>query len=195
MVTGQGIVSKYKPKESTWAKKFNHDILPRFAQHLEEFEVELQKIYYAHDIETTLKGAGICYIIYKITSWFSLYTITFVVFILVFTLPTIYLHNKKPIDDAVSKTTLVAKEKASEYSKIAGNKLEPQLKKLAEKSGPAKPYIDSVVNKFSEANKGTAKKDKSTGDFVDSAKEAATSGSSTGTSKYPNVSTSSVGGL
>lgn len=143
-----------------------------------------------------MKGAGICYIIYKITSWFSLYTITFVVFILAFTLPTIYLHNKKPIDDAVAKTSLVAKEKASEYSKVAGNKLEPQLKKLAEKSGPLKPYISGIVDKLSEANKGTAKKGKSTEeDFVDSAKEAATSASSTGSAKYPNVSTSSVGGL
>ena len=75
LVTGQGFVTKYKPAAKSYAKQFNSEVLPQVARCSEKFEEQIQKVIYAHDIEVTLKAAGLSYVLYKITSWFSLYTL------------------------------------------------------------------------------------------------------------------------
>ena len=69
----------------------------------------------SHDIETTLKAAGISYILYKLTSWFSLYTLIFIFVVLIFTVPVIYKTYKKEIDAAVADITKTIKTKSAGY--------------------------------------------------------------------------------
>lgn len=145
MVTGQGFVTKYKPSTKSYAAVFNKDLLPAVADFNIKFEAEVQKIIYAHDIETTLKAAGISYIIFKLTSWFSLYTLLVSSVVLTFTAPAAYFHNKKEVDAAVHKYTQCAKAKIDEYTKLAHKSAAPHIETLIKKTGPVGSFISSKI--------------------------------------------------
>lgn len=184
---GQGFVSKYKPTARSYAKRINDSILPHVADLNVKLESEVNKIVYAHDIETTLKGAGISYILYKITSLFSLYTLVFVAVVLLFTVPAVYVRHRKEIDAAIAEYTKIAKAKTAEYTKLAHEKAGPHLEALANKTGPVGAYIKKAVpNRTTGSTVGT---DRSS-TFEQST--ASSTGASTGASKFPDVPSSSL---
>lgn len=181
LLTGQGFVTKYKPAAKSYAKKFNSEVLPLVARFNEKFEDQIQKVIFAHDIETTLKAAGISYVLFKVTSWFSLYTLVFATVVLTFTLPAIYVHNKKEIDAAVTQYTKLAKDKTSELTAAAHKKAGPHLDAFAKKTGPLGSFVSS---KFPVRTAGTT-----VGKDTSAYKEPV-SATTTGASKFPEVPSS-----
>lgn len=185
MVTGQGFVTKYKGVPKSYAKYLNGHILPQFAKLNEELEQKFQKIIYAHDIETTLKAAGFSYILYKVTSWFSLYTLVFAAVVVAFTAPAVYSKNKKEIDAAVAQYSKLAKDKSSEYAKLAHEKAAPHIDTLVKKTGPVGSFISSKIPTRTAGS--TVGSDKSTS-FAGIPDSTATT---SGASKFPDVPASS----
>ncbi|ODV64736.1 hypothetical protein HYPBUDRAFT_115700 [Hyphopichia burtonii NRRL Y-1933] len=183
VVTGQGFVTKYKGSTKSYAKYINNDILPHLANFNEEIEGQFQKIVYAHDIETTLKAAGISYVLYKVTSWFSLYTLISIAVVLAFTGPAIYTRNKKEIDAAVAQYTKIAKEKSSEYTQLAQEKAAPHFDALVKKTGPVGAFISSKIpTRTAGSTVGSDKSPSYPG--IETEPSTATT---TGASKFPEV--------
>lgn len=170
LVTGQGFVTKYKPSSKTYAKTVKESVLPSIGRGVEKLEEELQKIVYSHDIETTLKAAGLSYILYKVTSWFSFFTLLTTSVALLFTVPVIYVKNKKEIDAAVGQLSQVVKDKTSELSTVAKDKAAPHIQTLVEKSGPVGNFLKS---KFPTRTAGSTVSDKGA-DFAAPPSEATT---------------------
>lgn len=105
------------------------------------FEEQVQKLFYSFNVENTLKFAGITYVLYKITSILSVFTILVSATVLAFTFPKFYRTYEKEIDEAVAKLKAVLKQKSSEYSKIAQEKAAPVLKQVDEKLGPVSKFV------------------------------------------------------
>lgn len=141
LITGTGFVTRYRP---SYNKTFSHktnNFLQSFSQDLPALEEEGQKLLYSFNIENTLKASGLFYILYKITSWLSLYKLIFISTVLTFTLPAVYENYQDEINQAVVQFSGIAKEKAGEYSKIASDKAAPYLKQADEKLGPVSGFI------------------------------------------------------
>lgn len=202
MVTGEGFITKYKPSANTIAKQINNDVLPLVAKFNLRLEKEFQDIVYAHDIETTLKAAGISYVLFKVTSWFSFFTLFTTTVVLAFTVPAIYVRNKEHIDALVAEYSACAKSKFANVTKLAQEKATPIVQNLIEKSGPVGNFITS---KFPVRTAGsTVGQSKSTfGTKADqhaapvsttpvthsSAHVAVPSATTSGASKFPDVHT------
>lgn len=189
LVTGQGFVTKYKPSSKTYAKTINESVLPSIGRGIEKLEEEFQKIVYSHDIETTLKAAGLSYILYKITSWFSFFTLLATSVVLLFTVPVIYVKNKKEIDAAVAQYSKLAKDKTAEYTKLAQDAAAPHVKTLVEKSGPVGSFLQS---KFPTRTAGSTVGDAKASKFEGVDVPTQSTASTTGSSKFPEVPTSSI---
>lgn len=145
LVTGQGLVTKYKPSSKAFASKFNEQVLPTVADFNTKLEARINNIVFAHDIEATLKAAGLSYILYKLTSWFSLYTLLLTSVILTFTVPAGYQANKKEIDAAVHKYSACARARATNLTKQAQTAAAPHLDNLAKKTGPVGDFIAARI--------------------------------------------------
>lgn len=152
--------------------------MPEVAKFTEKLEEQIQKIIYAHDIETTLKAAGVSYVLYKVTSWFSLYTLLFAAVVLTFTLPAVYVHNKKEIDAAVAQYTKIAKDKASELTASAQKKAGPHFDAFVKKTGPLGSFVSLKIPVRTAGS--------TVGSETRSYKEP-TSATTTGASKFPEV--------
>jgi len=141
LVTGTGFVTRYRPSYNKTFSDKTSGFLQSLSQDLPTLEEEGQKLLYSFNIENTLKASGLFYILYKITSWLSLYKLIFISTILTFTLPAIYENYQDEINEAVVQFSGVAKEKAGEYSKVASEKAAPYLKQADEKLGPVSKFI------------------------------------------------------
>lgn len=193
LVTGTGFVTKYGPSTNAFANQFNNEVLPLVAKFNVKLEKEFQSIVYAHDIETTLKAAGLSYILFKITSWFSIFTLFTTSVVLAFTVPAVYLKNRKQIDALVAEYSACAKSRFANVSKLAKEKAAPIVENLIEKSGPLGNFINS---KFPTRTAGsTVGPSKATfgtkADEVSSVKVPSTA-STSGASKFPDVPAQSL---
>lgn len=112
---------------------------------MKKFEIEFQKLIYSANISNTLKAAGYSYVVYKLTTWFSIWTLVFTSVLVAFTVPPIYLKYQTEIDDAVVTYCKVAQDKAAEYQKIASEKATPYLKQAEIKLGPVGSFISSKL--------------------------------------------------
>lgn len=187
LIVGEGFVSKYAGSPNRKSETFRQLVLPALASFAECFEAELHKVVYAQDTEATLKAAGVSYILYKLTSWFSLYTLAFVTVILTFTVPFVYQQNKKEIDAAVAQYSKLARAKTSEYTALAHKKVAPHLDNFAKKTGPVGSFIQS---KFPTRTAGSTVGSPQAGSAHTTAPLAAeepSTGVSTGASKFPEV--------
>ncbi|CAH2350660.1 reticulon-like protein 1 [[Candida] railenensis] len=182
LVTGQGFVTKYKPATKSFAAKLNNEALPLIADFNLKLESEVQKIIYAHDLETTLKAAGVSYILYKLTSWFSLYTLLVTSVILTFTVPAGYFHNKKQIDAAVHKYSECAKAQASELYQKGHKAAAPHFDTLIKKTGPVGSFISSKIPTRT-AGSTVGESPAAYANKIDETPSATT----TGASKFPEV--------
>ena len=145
LITGKGFLANFKPTGKLYAKRFNDEVLPELANFNVHLEESFNKIVYSHDIETTLKAAGISYILYKLTSWFSLYTLIFIFVVLIFTVPVIYKTYKKEIDAAVADITKTIKTKSAEFTEKAHKAAGPHIDTLIKKTGPIGSFIQSKL--------------------------------------------------
>ncbi|KAK6462689.1 Reticulon-domain-containing protein [Scheffersomyces coipomensis] len=188
LVTGQGFVTKYKPTSKSVAKIFNESVLPQLGEISIYLEEEFNKIAYSHDVETTLKAAGISYVLYKVTSWFSLYTLIVIAVGFFFTWPPIYQRNQIEIDEAVAEYTKLAKEKIAELTATVHKQAAPHIETLIKKTGPVGSFVQS---KFPTRTAGsTVGESKTTfGTAADAVPVAHTSGAS----KFPDTPATNLG--
>lgn len=142
-LTGQGFVSKYYGTPKFHSQTFRDSVLPALGSAAETIEVKAHQIIFAKDLEATLKTAGASYILYKLSSWFSLYSLIFGTVLLAFSAPPVYKQNKKEIDAAVAQYTRLVRTKASEYSSCAQKKIAPHIDTLVKKTGPVGSFVQS----------------------------------------------------
>ncbi|KAH3670769.1 hypothetical protein OGAPHI_001285 [Ogataea philodendri] len=143
--TGQGFVTRFKPAYKNVVGKYADQYSGEAAKLIKEAEVKVQEVLYSKDIEQTLKVAGIAFIFYELTSFFSLWTLLLTATLVSFTAPVIYLGNKKQIDDAVVTYSKVAKDKLAELFEVLKEKAGPHLKTAEQKLGPVGSFIKSKV--------------------------------------------------
>lgn len=144
LVTGQGFITKYLgTTPESRAQTFRKSVLPAIGDAMGAAESHIYKVVFAQDIEATLKAAGAAYIAYKLTSWFSVYALACVSVLLAFSVPPVYMANKKEIDAAVAHYTKIARAKTAEFLELAHKKAAPHLEAIAQKTGPLGSFIQS----------------------------------------------------
>ncbi|GMM38716.1 Rtn1 protein [Saccharomycopsis crataegensis] len=137
LVTGTGLATRFKPKkECTCLKDFVSEYSPKLAPQVAKLQHDIEAIVFASDVEKTLKTAGACYALYKITSWFSLYTLLVTSTIAAFTLPVAYVTYEKEIHEAKEKYYSLAKSKAGEYKDLAHEHAKPYIAQAQEHISP-----------------------------------------------------------
>lgn len=141
LLTGTGLVTRFRPAYSQIVSTKGAKLLQSIGQHLPQFEIIVQKVVYSANIEETLKVGVLFYILFKITSWVSIYTLIVTGTLLGFSVPAVYESYQKEIDAAIKEYSAVACEKASEYSKVAQEKAAPYIKQVDEKLGPVSKFI------------------------------------------------------
>lgn len=145
LVTGTGFVTKFKPQTKTIVS----DTIEYFAPHVvtvsKKIELKIQSLYTSVDVETTLRASVLSFVLYKLTSSISLWTLLFVSTLLAFTVPPVYLANKELVDEHVSKLLKLGKEKSAEYCKLAEEKLGPNLEKAKKAAEPVFKLIESKL--------------------------------------------------
>ena len=99
-----------------------------------------------------------------------------IVVVLAFTVPAVYVRNKKEIDAAIAQYS-------AEYTKLAQDKAAPQLEALAGKTGPIGAMIKNYLPTRTAGSTVGDNRDVS----FEGSSSAASTGASTGASKFPDV--------
>lgn len=190
LVVGEGFVTKYLgkgPKAHT--ETFRTKVLPVIGDAAGSAEAYIHKVVFAQDIESTLKAAGVAYILHKFTLVFSIYSLLCATVLLAFSVPPFYQANKKEIDAAVAQYTKVVKDKSAEYTALAHKKAAPHIDAISKKSGPLGSFIQS---KFPTRTAGSTVNSPTAPVAATSAEPA--TGVSTGAS-FPSVPQTSPSGV
>lgn len=137
---GQGLVTKYGIKECPNTVAIVKPIFDAFLKQLPVKQAKFRMLVFAQVPKNTFKAAFVFYLLNKLFSWFSVWTIIFGIDIAIFTLPIFYKTYQKEIDAYVVKTYNCVKSKSEEQCKVVFKKLEPTLKKC-------KP-LEKYLNKF-----------------------------------------------
>lgn len=155
--TGQGFVSNfYKNYSTSFAKPINKHLLPLIGELNVAIEHHLNYIVYSRNVETTLKFAGISYIFYQLTSVVSLFTLTVISVILLFTIPPAYLANKKQVDAFVGKYTACFKNQVGKgveqlHDALKQTPVGPYLSKFAPRRTAGSTVGDSKATSYGTA--------------------------------------------
>ncbi|KAG7855397.1 hypothetical protein KL939_004572 [Ogataea angusta] len=145
LATGQGFVTRFRPEYKNVIGQYAEEYASHAANLIKNAELKLQEIVYSKDIDSTLKVAGVAYILYKLTSWFTLWTLLFTATLTAFSVPPVYLKNQRQIDDAIVTYTKVAKDKLAELLQLIKEKTGPALENAEKKLGPVGSFIRSKV--------------------------------------------------
>ncbi|GME96545.1 unnamed protein product [Ambrosiozyma monospora] len=135
-VTGQGLISKLRPQNTTYLGSFADTYASHFVKFVKNFELFLQDVIYSRDVETTAKFSALAFIFYKLTSWFSLWSLSVFFTVVLFTIPPLYLGNKTLIDDSAIKYSKLARDQAGIHYGKARTLAAPHLSKLDAKFAP-----------------------------------------------------------
>ncbi|KAI3406644.2 hypothetical protein KGF56_000490 [Candida oxycetoniae] len=147
LITGRGFVTNYSKRfaNSSCAEKFNKEVLPSIAGFTVCFEKTIKKIVYAQDIESTLKAAAVSYILYKVTSYVTLFKLLITVIFSAFTIPFAYNNKQKEIDAFVSARTQCAKSQFQKLLAKIKKEAGPHIDNLIKKSGPVGAFVQSKI--------------------------------------------------
>ncbi|ODV96051.1 hypothetical protein PACTADRAFT_49469 [Pachysolen tannophilus NRRL Y-2460] len=193
LITGTGFVTRFRPAYSNYFQKNADLVSAHFAQYLNLLETTIQELIYAKNIEITLKAGALSYILFKLTLWFSIFTLLLTSTIVAFTAPFIYENNKKQIDELLVKYTKISKQKFFELQEVVKEKAEP----LLEKAGPVGNFIKSKLASSRTATStvnAPAPKTDGTPAFGSSTGVSASTADSTNTTnaRFPSVPDSEV---
>ncbi|AWU74558.1 uncharacterized protein C5L36_0A11400 [Pichia kudriavzevii] len=148
VVTGTGFVTKYKPLIFSKVPSVG-ETAEYYAPHVvtitKKVEAEGKKLITSTDIEKTFRAGVATFLLYKITSIFSLWSLLFASSIISFTAPPVYLANKEVIDANVVKYSNCARARLDEGIKVAGEKLAPYTEKAKNAGGPIFKFIESKL--------------------------------------------------
>ncbi|ODV62750.1 Rtn1p ASCRUDRAFT_6412 [Ascoidea rubescens DSM 1968] len=142
LITGTGFVTHFRPAYSNKFTNISSKVLPHVTLLINLIESESQKLFYSADVEKTLKAAGVSYLLYKITSWFSLYTLVFTSVIGAFSVPAIYSRYQNEIDQGIVQYTKIAKQRAIDLQTAASTKSKPLLAKATQSFAPLTGFLN-----------------------------------------------------
>ncbi|VEU24106.1 DEKNAAC105319 [Brettanomyces naardenensis] len=145
LLTGEGFVTRFKPAQTTAIGDFLQAHAQILADAFKNLEIELQNLFTAVNIETTLKAALASYFLYLLTSLFSVWTILFVSTVLSFTVPPVYVSNKEVIDSSVSEYAELAKKKSAEAYGNLKSQAKPTLEKVQAQIAPVTDWVKSKL--------------------------------------------------
>lgn len=178
LVTGNGFASRFRPAQYSKLSSYASQLAPKLEQAVSALEAQLQSIVFAADIEKTLKFAALSYVLYKITSLVSLYTVVVSSLILAFTAPAAYVTYQKEIHEAKDKYFTLAKSKAAEYKDIA-----------SEKSKPYVSQVNSTLSPYTSKFNGYLPKNRTAGSTIGEHTPSGASKSTTSGASDPTVGT------
>lgn len=135
---GQGLVTKYGIKECPNTVAIIKPYIDSFLKQLPVKQAKFRMLVFAQVPKNTFKAAFVFYLLNKLFSWFSVWTIIFGIDVALFTLPIFYKTYQKEIDSYVVKTYNCVRSKSEEQCKVMCKKLEPTLKKCK----PLEKYLN-----------------------------------------------------
>lgn len=144
-VTGTGFIAKLKPQFKGCAGKFVETYAPHFVTVFKKLELKAYELFTAVNVENSVKAGVASFFLYKLTSCFSLWTLTFVLTILAFSVPKIYILNQKVIDENIVKVVDLSKEQLNNGCKVAHEKFGPQIEKAKKVVDPVWKIVESKL--------------------------------------------------
>lgn len=183
LVLGQGLVTRYGVKDCPNTVGLIKPSIDHLLTVLPVYQAKVRKLVFAYQPKNNFKAAATLFVLHRCFSWFSVWTISLMSVISVFSLPLVYSIYKKEIDTAVDNGIQVAKVKTEEFTQLASEKSKPYLETLDSKLGPVSSFVKS---QYHNANTVTAKST-TTGLAAQVPIEEETKGSATGASTFPNV--------
>ncbi|KAL3233667.1 Reticulon-like protein [Nakaseomyces bracarensis] len=139
---GQGLVTKYGPKDCPNTVGFLKPIIDDALKHLPRKQAIMRQTVFAYSPKQTFRAAVVLFLLHRFFSWFSVWTILFVGDIVLFTFPLIYKTYQTEIDAVVVEVCKHTKQKTKEFSQCACEKAKPYMQKL----GPLNKFIESKMN-------------------------------------------------
>ncbi|CCD24161.1 Rtn1p NDAI_0C05020 [Naumovozyma dairenensis CBS 421] len=133
---GQGLITKYGIKECPNTVGFLKPKIDEILKQLPVKQAKMRKLVFAYSPKNTFKAAIVLFLLHKLFSWFSVWTLLFVGVISAFTLPITYKIYQKEIDTILTQLCQLLKQKSNELSKVACEKSKPCLEKLEKKCAP-----------------------------------------------------------
>lgn len=167
LVTGRGFVARFKPEDlSDKVSTKVLDCSEILKKRLPDFEKEVQKIFYAEDIEKTFKVCALTYILFKITSFFNLYRLLFGSTILTFTIPYVYDRYHTEATRIIQEFLKEATLKVKEQLQVIQEKSTPFLEKAQDKLGPVSQFIHSKYQTRTATSTVDASPESQQDDFI-----------------------------
>ncbi|CCH57944.1 hypothetical protein TBLA_0A01450 [Henningerozyma blattae CBS 6284] len=127
---GQGLVTKYGIKECPNTVGFLKPRIDALLKQLPVKQAKMRGLVFAHSPKNTFKAAGVVWVLHKLFSVLSIWTVLFISVIAAFTLPLIYHIYQVEIDTAVNKGYLHAKKQGKIAGSMAYKKASPVLQKV-----------------------------------------------------------------
>lgn len=134
--TNDGIISRYKINCDDYKDCFTKTMVPSMNQFFLCLFKSIEKVFLVEDLKCSLKASGVLYILYKLTSWFSIASLLFFFIIMIFTLPFGYTQYKKEIDSCITTICCSMKNVFFQQKSLVQKKLEPYVNKFAKKVKP-----------------------------------------------------------
>ncbi|AET39903.1 Rtn1p Ecym_5124 [Eremothecium cymbalariae DBVPG len=141
LVLGQGLTTKYGVKECPNIVGMLRPKIEEFLVQFPVYQAHVRRLVFAASPRQSFKAAGVLYVLHKLVSVLSLWTLVFIGVIATFTLPIVYKTYQKEIDGTVQQGVVLAKQKSIELQKIASEKAAPYMEQLDKRLGPVSQYL------------------------------------------------------
>lgn len=138
---GQGLVTRYGVKECPNISGILRPKIEEFFRQFPVYQLQIKKLLFASSPKHSFKTASLFYILHKLVSVISLWTLMLLSVIATFSLPVIYMAYRKEIDTSINEGVSIVKMKSCEYQTIAKEKAAPYLDQLHGRFGPLCEYF------------------------------------------------------
>ncbi|SCU81206.1 LAMI_0B05182g1_1 [Lachancea mirantina] len=158
MFLGQGLVSKYGPQQCPNIVGCVKPSVDAAFEKFPKYQAQLRQLVFAAKPQATLRAAAVLYVVHKLYSLMSLWTMLFVGTIGVFTVPMVYKTYQREIDATVAQGVEAGKQQAQALQSTVSEKAGPYVKQLDEKLGPVSKFMKSKANAAGIAPQSTTSK-------------------------------------
>lgn len=145
---GQGLVTKYGINDCPNTVGLIKPYFDAFLKNLPVKQAKMRMLVMAQVPKNTFKAAFVTYLLHKLFSWFSVWTLLFVGVLATFTLPVVYTTYQKEIDETVGSACNTIKHKSNQTCNQVCEKIEPHVKNI----GP----LNAIVQNCCKQSNATA---------------------------------------
>ncbi|SCU93796.1 LAFA_0F18250g1_1 [Lachancea sp. 'fantastica'] len=142
---GQGLVTRYGIKSCPDVVGFLKPRIDAFLTRVPPTMTKFRTTLMAQSPKTTYKASGVLYVLSKLFSVLSVWSMLFIGTIGMFTVPVVYKTFQKEIDATVAQGVEAGRHHASALQSTVAEKANPYVKQLDEKLGPVSGFIKSKV--------------------------------------------------